>query len=48
MKYEALFKKYSAKKFMKAAIFAEDWISKTQGTDIMDGAVTVGEVLCRE
>eukprot|EP00842_Homolaphlyctis_polyrhiza_P004709 jgi/Hompol1/5239/HPOL_004272-RA len=28
LKYEALYKKYSARKFMKAAIFVEDWISR--------------------
>ncbi|KAI8929256.1 cyclin-like protein [Entophlyctis helioformis] len=28
VKYEALYKKYSARKFMKAAIFVEDWIQR--------------------
>ena len=40
--YETLFKKYSARKYMKSAIFAQDWVNKHLGTPIMSGAVTVG------
>lgn len=28
VKHEAFFKKYAAKKFMKASIFVRDWIAK--------------------
>ncbi|KAI8911103.1 cyclin B [Gorgonomyces haynaldii] len=38
-KYEALYKKYSAKKFMKAAIFAKDWIERHHGQMEMDNQV---------
>jgi hypothetical protein len=31
VKYEALFNKYSAKKFMKAAVYAQDWVRRHQG-----------------
>lgn len=50
MVYEALYKKYSAKKFMKAAIFAHDWILKNMesGTAIMGGAIRVGISKCRD
>lgn len=36
VKYEAMFKKYSSRKFMKGAIFVKDWISerKIQGLAI--------------
>jgi G2/mitotic-specific cyclin 1/2 len=28
MKYEALYKKYSSRKFMKAALFVKNWIEE--------------------
>lgn len=36
LKYEALYKKYSSKKFMKAAIFAQDWIDRNAKDDYDD------------
>jgi hypothetical protein len=43
-KYDSIFKKYSQRKFMKASIFAQDWVKKAQDENrvIMDGAVRVG------
>ena len=43
IKYEALYKKYSAKKFMKAAIFAKDWVDRHQGQLNMNGTI-VGRI----
>jgi hypothetical protein len=31
VKYEAMYKKYSQRKFMKGAIFVKDWIETHQG-----------------
>jgi Cyclin, C-terminal domain len=44
-KYESIYKKYSQRKFMKAAIFAQDWVNKAMelGMAIMGGAVQVGK-----
>lgn len=41
--FETLFKKYSARKYMKSAIFAQDWVHKHLGSAIMSEAVIVGE-----
>ncbi|KAJ8327952.1 G2/mitotic-specific cyclin [Batrachochytrium dendrobatidis] len=34
VKYEALYKKYSARKFLKVAIFVEDWIAKQKDKNL--------------
>ena len=31
--YEALYKKYASKKFMKASIFVREWLAKQNGSD---------------
>jgi hypothetical protein len=35
-KYEALFKKYSSRRYMKAAIFVKDFMEKTMAAQIAD------------
>ncbi|KAH6586620.1 hypothetical protein BASA50_009359 [Batrachochytrium salamandrivorans] len=35
VKYEALYKKYSARKFLKVAIFVEDWIAKQKDKGLL-------------
>ena len=30
LKYEAIFKKYSQRKFMKGSVFVKDWIESNQ------------------
>jgi hypothetical protein len=32
IKYEALYKKYSARKFMKSAVFVADWLVENKGS----------------
>ncbi len=36
LKYEALYKKYASKKFMKASVFVRDWMDKHLGSGSLD------------
>jgi hypothetical protein len=47
VKYEALFKKYSGRKFMKGAIFVKDWMER-QGADYRLEVAAAGAAKTKE
>ena len=43
MKFEALFKKYSSRKFMKASIFVKGWIEENELDVVSENSESEGE-----